>query len=331
MTDIEELVREGIDRLTAGADVPAGLLARARRRNRQRRRAIWAATIAGTAAVTAAAVIAATSGPGPQTGSVQEQDISYVVGRAQQALAGLTQANAIQETAVTSSQPNGFGLAIVSTSASGGTGIQPGVLGGVQADRVVYWASTGFLLDQGFSADGKLVYASSYGNVTSRSGKKVDEAYGAAYSAHIQWHSPLGGGDLPNTPATCQDVLGLESEDFSTEIAKALSCHLYTLAGQQEINGVNTIKLTLKPQPGLSGISQTLWIDPSSYLPIREEYSFAQPHAKARVLTDNFQWLPRNQASQAALRAAVKQSAIPAGFRSLPADDLPLASVSPAG
>jgi hypothetical protein len=336
MTDnVEELLREGIDRLTAGAEVPAGLLARARRRNRQRRRAIWAA--AGTAAVTAVAVIAATGTPGPYRGSPQEQDISYVVSRAQQALAGLTQANAIEVTEVTSSQPGDFGFMVVNASAPGGTGVEsgtqsailPGVLGSVHADRVVLWSSPGLLLDQGFSADGKLVFASSYGNVTARSGKKVDEAYGAAYSARIQWHSPLVGDSLPNAPATCQNVLGTESEDFSAQIAKALSCHLYTLAGHQEINGVNTIKLVLKPQPGLSGVGQTLWIDPSSYLPIREEYSFAQSPARTRVLTDSFQWLPRNEASLAALRAAVAQSAIPAGFKSLPADDLPILTANP--
>jgi hypothetical protein len=331
MTDnIEELLREGIDRLTVGADVPAGLLTRARRRNRQRRRAIATAVAAGTAAVTAAAVIAATSTPAPRSGSLQQQDISYVVSRAQQALAGLTQANSIQVTKVTSSQPVDFGFRVVNMSASGGTGIQPGVLGDVHADRMVDWTSTGFRLYQGFSADGKLLFASSFGNVTSKAGKKVNEAYGAVYSARIQWHSPLVSDDLPNTPTTCQNVLGLESEDFRTLIAKALSCHLYTLAGHQEINGVSTLKLALKPEPGLN-IRQTLWIDPSSYLPIRQVYTFAQPHAKTLTVTDNLQWLPRNQASLAALRAAVQQSAIPAGFRSLPADDLPLPVVAPAG
>ncbi|HEY6493173.1 MAG TPA: hypothetical protein VIZ43_07860 [Trebonia sp.] len=330
MTDIEELVREGIDRLTAGADVPAGLLTRARRRNCQRRRAIWAVAVAGTAAVTAAAVIAAASGPGPQTGSLHEQDISYVVSRAQQALAGLTQSNAIEVVHATASQPRDFALTVLNMSASGGTGVQPGVLGSVRADRTVVWNSAGPLLVQGFSADGKLAFAYSIGNVTSRAGKSVQEAYGAAYSARIQWHSPLVGAVAPNPPLTCQNVLGSESEDFKTELAKGLSCHLYTLAGSQEVNGVNTIKLTLKPQPGLS-IRQTLWIDPSSYLPVREAYSFAQPHGKTLTLTDNFQWLPRNQSSLAALRAAVKQSAIPSGFRSLPADDLPLATVAPAG
>jgi hypothetical protein len=332
MTDnVEELLREGIDRLTAGADVPAGLLTRARRRNRQRRRAIWTAAAAATAAVTAAAVIAATSTPEPHIGSLQQQDISYVVSRAQQALAGLTQANAIQVDEETASQPNDFGFVVLNMNASGGTGIQPGVLGGVHADRMVSWTSAGLLLDQGFSADGKLLFASSIGNVTSRAGKKVQEAYGAAYSARIQWHSPLVGKDGAAPPLTCQNALpGSGSEDFRTQIAKALSCHLYTLAGRQEINGVSTIKLAMKSQPGLN-IQQTLWIDPSSYLPIRAVDSFVQPHAKTVVLTNNYQWLPRNEASLAALRAAVQRSAIPAGFRSLPADDLPLGGLTSAG
>lgn len=329
MTDnVEELLREGIDRLTAGADVPAGLITRARRRNRQRRRTIWAAAAAGTAAVTAAAVIAATSTPRPGTGSLPQQDISYVASRAQQALAGLAQANAIQVDEETSSQPNDFGFEVLSMNASGGTGIHASVLDGVHAARMIDWTSTGVLFDQGFSADGKLVFAASLGYVTSRSGKKVDEAYGAAYSARIQWHSPLIGPDGPAPPLTCQNaLLGSGSEDFRTQTAKALSCHLYTLAGHQEINGVSTIRLVLKPQPGL-GIRQTLWIDPSSYLPIRTVDSFVQPRTKTVMLTENYQWLRRTAANLAALHAAIQQSAIPAGFRSLPATDLPLAGLN---
>jgi len=265
------------------------------------------------------------------SGSLPQQDISYVVSRAQQALAGLTQANAIQVVEETASQPNDFGLTVLDMNASDGTGVQPAVLGGVRADRMVSWTSPGLSLYQGFSANGKLVFATSFGSVTSRAGKKVDEAYGAAYAARIQWHSPLVGGvDFPATPTTCQDVLGAEPADYKTQIAKALSCHLYTLAGRQEINGVNTIKLVLKPQPGLN-IGQTLWIDPSSYLPIREALSNGQADGKTVVLTDNFQWLPRNAASLTALRAAVQQSAVRAGFKSLPADDLLLPAFTPAG
>jgi len=262
MTDnVEELLREGIDRLTTGADIPAGLVTRARRRNRQRRRAIWAA--AGTAAVTAAAVIAATSGPPAATGSLDEQTISYVTSRAQQALAGVTQANAIEVTEESSSQPGGFGFTVLNTdyssSTQSGSAQLPGVLAGVHADRMTDWTSTGLLLQQGFSADGKLVFASSVGSVTTPAGKKVPEVYGAAYPARTQWHVPLTGGpNWPAPPLTCQnDVIGSGSQDFRTDIAKAISCRLFTMGGHQEIDGVNTIKLVLKPQPGL-GVRQTL-------------------------------------------------------------------------
>ena len=61
--EIEELLREGLDRLTAEVQVPAGVAGRARAQRRQRRIVTRTALACGTAAVTAAAVIAAT-GPG---------------------------------------------------------------------------------------------------------------------------------------------------------------------------------------------------------------------------------------------------------------------------
>jgi hypothetical protein len=56
-TEVEELLRDGIDRLTAGAKVPAGLAARARERQHRRRLAAW--TAAATAGTVAAGTIAA--------------------------------------------------------------------------------------------------------------------------------------------------------------------------------------------------------------------------------------------------------------------------------
>ena len=69
-SDLEELLHEGLDRLTADAKLPAGLVGRARLRNRQRRTAIRASVAAGTALAAAAAAIIVTSGAGrgPQGG-----------------------------------------------------------------------------------------------------------------------------------------------------------------------------------------------------------------------------------------------------------------------
>jgi hypothetical protein len=58
--DVEQLVREGLDRLAMDAEVPAGLVGRARQRCRRRRLAAGSAIASGIAAVTAVAVIAAT-------------------------------------------------------------------------------------------------------------------------------------------------------------------------------------------------------------------------------------------------------------------------------
>lgn len=86
---IEELVREGVDRLTADVQVPAALVARAGARVRRRRIATRAALACGTAAVTAAAVIAvAVAGAQPGTGGVANARMTgYVIKRVQNALA----------------------------------------------------------------------------------------------------------------------------------------------------------------------------------------------------------------------------------------------------
>ncbi len=54
-TDLQDLLREGLDRLTAGASAPDGLVGRAQQHNRQRRIKIRAAIAAGTAVAAAAA------------------------------------------------------------------------------------------------------------------------------------------------------------------------------------------------------------------------------------------------------------------------------------
>ncbi len=102
--DIEELLREGLDRLTAGASTPAGLVERARRSNR-RRVMIRSAVAAGTvvAAVAAAVTVTLTTGgTGPGSAPVRTQTIAVVASRTERALAAAAaQGQAIQETQAT--------------------------------------------------------------------------------------------------------------------------------------------------------------------------------------------------------------------------------------
>ena len=61
-TDLEELLRDGMERFTAGVQAPAGLAYRASKLQR-RRLAVRTAVACGTAAVTATAVVAVAAGP----------------------------------------------------------------------------------------------------------------------------------------------------------------------------------------------------------------------------------------------------------------------------
>jgi hypothetical protein len=326
-SDVEELLREGISRLTDGAEAPAGLVGRARARNRQRRVAIRAGTAAGAAVVAAVAAIAVV-GASPRTGALREQTISYVTSRTQHALSAVAQGKYIEEVQATA-QNASFGFTVINMALSAepdptGPAALPGVLANVHAQRMVLWNYQGSMLQEGFTAGGQPVFNATLGTVPSAAGKKVLEAYGAVYPARTQWRSRVTGG--PNWPApalTCENALaGSATANWAAVISKALSCHRYVLGGRAQIDGVTAIKLTMKPEPGLS-FRQTLWVDPSTYLPVRVSTDF-QPGGRHAVLVQNYRWLPPNAAGLAALHAAIRQAVIPAGFRMLPSTDLPL-------
>src|SRR6185312_3284059 len=86
-TDVEELLRDGMERFTAEVRAPAAL-ARTAARLRRRRRTARAAVAGGTAAVTAAAVTVIVAAPG-QTGggAAQARTVAYVTSRVESALA----------------------------------------------------------------------------------------------------------------------------------------------------------------------------------------------------------------------------------------------------
>jgi hypothetical protein len=331
--NVEELLRQGIDRLAANATVnatanagadaetPATLLHRARQHNRRRRQAIAGAIAAGTAAVTAAAVIIATAGTaGSNPNALHGQTITYVATRAEQALAQLNPAQAIELDTLTA-RGGSFGFTVMNTAFNGTTGSTaqlPGVLGGVHASSEVDWSYGGLYLQHGYSAAGKLVYTVTTGS----------QGYsGAAYPARIRWHNPLTG--LPSSPPggnptlTC-DNAGTDFPSWKPSITKALSCHLFTLGGNQMIAGVNTIKLVGKPVTAEGEtFRQTLWVDPKSYLPLRTSTTFTKAH-RTGTLTRDFRWLSPTKANLGRLQAASERGSVPASFRSLPSTDLPL-------
>jgi hypothetical protein len=325
--NVEELLREGIDRLAATTDAatastdagtPATLLHRARQHNRHRRQAIAGAIAAGTAAVTAAAVIIATAGTaGSNPNALHGQTITYVATRAEQALAQLNPAQAIELDTLTA-RGGSFGFVVLNTSfngTTGGTAQVPGVLSNVHANSEVDWSYNGLYLQHGYSAAGKLVY-------TVTIGPHGDD--GAAYPARTRWHNPLTGGESGPNPALTCDNAGFGQPSWKQSITKALSCHLFTLGGNQQVAGVDTIKLVGKPLTFEGETSrQTLFVDPKTYLPLRISTTSTEAHRTA-TLTHDFRWLSPTKANLASLHAAEQRGVIPASFRSLPSTDLPL-------
>jgi len=333
-TDLEELLREGIDRLTADAGVPPGMVGRARRRHRQRRIAIRASAAAGTALVVAVAVAAvvATSAAGrgaqPGYGGTPAQTVAYLTARTQRALAGERQA--IEEIQI-SARGAAFGLTVLNMALSleknpVGSAVVPGVLAKVAAPRMISWNYRGRSLTEGVSAAGGLVFHSTLNEVTKRSGRQVTQVFGAAYPARTRWQTILRGQSGPALRLTCQTALDLAapgSSDWRAVLTKALSCGLYHLGGRQEVDGVEAIKLTLKPQHGIP-IGETIWVDPATYLPVRLSATWLPAHGPRSLITYNYRWLPPTQGNLAAWHAAIRRATIPPGFRKLPPNYLPL-------
>ena len=193
--NVEELLREGIDRLAAGPPgrprTPATLLHRARQHNRRWRQALASAIAAGTAAVTAAAALVATAGPpGSNAGARHGQTITYVATRAEQALAQLNPGRAIEMDTLTARGGSfGFGDGMQSTAANlpghHPAATQPRSAAYTPAPRSTGPTTGCTPAARLLLAAGKLVYTLSLGS---------QGEYGAAYPPRIRWHNPLTGG-----------------------------------------------------------------------------------------------------------------------------------------
>jgi hypothetical protein len=123
-------------------------------------------------------------------------------------------------------------------------------------------------------------------------------------------------------PGSCESVVaalpqlfqpGLPGTGFSTtspltvtgDLRAAVSCAALAVAGRQRVDGFEAIELTSRPD---SKISETIWVSPSSYLPVRVVIRPAP--TKPESLTAGITWLPVTAQNLARLAVPV-----PAGFR----------------
>jgi hypothetical protein len=128
--------------------------------------------------------------------------------------------------------------------------------------------------------------------------------------------------------------MGLPASSLPSTVARSLrtavSCGTLTVAGRQTVDGVEAIKLTSRAG---SPISETIWVSPSTYLPVRVVVRLASGAAGAAGApavqqTADITWLPPTAQNLGKLTVP-----IPAGFRkvSLPAVAAPtFKQISPA-
>jgi hypothetical protein len=95
----------------------------------------------------------------------------------------------------------------------------------------------------------------------------------------------------------------------ATAVRNAIACGTLAVVGRQRVDGVDAIELTSRPQ---SLISETIWVSPGTYLPVRVVVRFP-PGLAGSQQTVNITWLPPTAQNLAKLTVP-----IPAGFRQVP-------------
>ncbi len=217
------------------------------------------------------------------------------------------------------------------TSAPLRAGLEPGLF----TTRLITWVYQGQLRQQGFTAAGHLLFDAQSTTVNSHRGAppglftQTIRYRGADFQAGTWWHNiyrPAGYFGYGGLPSSCRNLGGgLEPPvpvqyspyNWSAAIRLALQCGHYDLGGRQRVDGVEAIKLVERtPQTGPFAkhkvpVLETLWVDPSTYLPMRVLWQWPEAHGQPDgTLVSDFRWLAPTKANLAALRVK-----IPHGFR----------------
>jgi hypothetical protein len=107
---------------------------------------------------------------------------------------------------------------------------------------------------------------------------------------------------LPGTGSSASSLPSTVARDLRA----AVSCGTLAVAGRQRVDGVEAIELASRPG---SLISETIWVSPGMYLPVRVAVRPA-PGQPGRWQTADITWLPPTAQNLAKLTVP-----IPAGFR----------------
>ena len=287
-TDFEERLRADMRRVQVRPR--PGLAREAHRRYaRSRRRTALAVAATGTAAAVAGATAGfALTARTADTGPIE------------------TTASVVSHVSAALAATDAIGYTAAQYSGAGATG--------VSFDRVVEWE---------FGDQTRQLFESSAGQPIVDNSARPEDGRGEIISVHYpdrDWMSvTVPSSELPRPSGghnRCEDnflsafAAPNTAADWKQIIQAGLTCGMFTVAGRQWVDGVDAIKLTgHKPAAGT-----TIWVDPSSYLPVRltaQLQLYAGGNEKQNAtLTIGFRWLPPTRANLKELTAP-----IPKGFR----------------
>ncbi len=299
-TDVEQLLWDGMERLAAVTEAPAGLVGRARRRLRRRRLAMVSA--AG-AAITAVAVVTVAGAGGPAGTVSRAQTTAYVTGRVDDAVAALATANLVLQAETT------FSPAFPSITQWSYRQDVRAVQSGLMHGTGLPWAQ------------GQVSFAAGTATI---SGKRV---YVQADYRHHQWYPMPAFGVVPNACTARPDLAEFNFVDWPGYVRQTLACGKLKVAGHAWVNGRKTIKITgsmtepawWSSSPHAAGrgamhVDATFYVDPSTYLPVRAVFINWTHAGGGRLLRgtvrQDFLLLPPTPGNIA--KATIT---IPAGFR----------------
>jgi hypothetical protein len=317
--DIEELLRDGMERFTKEVRAPAGL-ARTVDQLRRRRRAARATLALGTAAVIAAVAAVAAGAGGPSEpagpGGPQARTVAYVISRVENALAdtnlvfrGRTATTAGPSVTWAHGPQNRFEE--FTGSGCGHTRPPDGVC-------THHGGSEPYLAQGTALIDGKLtgVYVTYYNRKWSLMPQAIPASACSATSA-----LEMGGPPVPTS-------------HWSAFINATLACGAARITGHAQVDGVETTKITgtavkVKLSPRYAKLvgqkwaraTWTLYVNPKTYLPVRiysSTQTFGGPAASTRFASvTDVRWLPPSAANVAKTLVT-----IPTGFHQVnsPAD-----------
>jgi hypothetical protein len=254
---VEDLLREGLDRLTEEVQVPPGVTGRARTHLRRKKMAIRAALAGGAAAVTAAAVIVATLPGKNAAGPTRFQTSAYVISQVEHALT----TNKVVQTRTTFSAA--FPPVLGWTHGNRFREIQSGHIAPAQMPGTP-WAQGRVNWGVGSAMfHGKHIYI------------QVD------YRRH-EWYRSAPMNFVPGACITHLDIVEFNlPANWAPYLRQALSCGIFKVTGHAWVGGVRTIKLTgsqTDPHfwgnwPGAAGLGPmrvdvTFYVNPATYFPV---------------------------------------------------------------